>query len=89
MGFIWHNLSGAAGTQRSSGLGDFWIVADVCLSIWRRCTKAGRRCRQRVAEHTGRGIGAVVLWLRRTVLSAFYPAYMVWIELDAIRKLGL
>jgi hydrophobic/amphiphilic exporter-1 (mainly G- bacteria), HAE1 family len=31
----------------------------------------------------------VVLWLRRTVLSAFYPAYMVQIETDVYSQIGL
>jgi HAE1 family hydrophobic/amphiphilic exporter-1 len=30
-----------------------------------------------------------VLWLRRTVLSAFYPAYMVQIESDVYSQIGL
>ncbi|HKD62777.1 MAG TPA: efflux RND transporter permease subunit [Candidatus Acidoferrales bacterium] len=30
-----------------------------------------------------------VLWLRRTVLSAFYPAYMVQIETDVYSQIGL
>src|SRR5204863_8369575 len=30
-----------------------------------------------------------VLWLRRTVLSAFYPAYMVQIENDVYSQIGL
>ena len=30
-----------------------------------------------------------VLWLRRTVLSAFYPAYMVQIETDVYTQIGL
>jgi HAE1 family hydrophobic/amphiphilic exporter-1 len=29
------------------------------------------------------------LWLRRTVLSAFYPAYMVQIETDVYTQIGL
>jgi len=31
----------------------------------------------------------VVLWLRRAVLSAFYPAYMVQIETDVYSQIGL
>jgi hydrophobic/amphiphilic exporter-1 (mainly G- bacteria), HAE1 family len=31
----------------------------------------------------------VVLWLRRTVLGAFYPAYMVQIETDVYSQIGL
>jgi HAE1 family hydrophobic/amphiphilic exporter-1 len=31
----------------------------------------------------------VVLWLRRTILSAFYPAYMVQIENDVYSQIGL
>jgi HAE1 family hydrophobic/amphiphilic exporter-1 len=31
----------------------------------------------------------VVLWLRRTVLSVFYPAYMVQIETDVYSQIGL
>jgi hydrophobic/amphiphilic exporter-1 (mainly G- bacteria), HAE1 family len=31
----------------------------------------------------------VVLWLRRTLLSAFYPAYMVQIETDVYSQIGL
>jgi HAE1 family hydrophobic/amphiphilic exporter-1 len=31
----------------------------------------------------------VVLWLRRTVLNAFYPAYMVQIETDVYSQIGL
>jgi HAE1 family hydrophobic/amphiphilic exporter-1 len=31
----------------------------------------------------------VVLWVRRTVLSAFYPAYMVQIETDVYSQIGL
>jgi HAE1 family hydrophobic/amphiphilic exporter-1 len=30
-----------------------------------------------------------MLWLRRAVLSAFYPAYMVQIETDAYSQIGL
>jgi HAE1 family hydrophobic/amphiphilic exporter-1 len=30
-----------------------------------------------------------ILWLRRTVLSAFYPAYMVQIETDVYTQIGL
>src|SRR5260370_964688 len=30
-----------------------------------------------------------VLWLRRAVLSAFYPAYMVQIETDVYSQIGL
>src|ERR1700719_4055051 len=31
----------------------------------------------------------VMLWLRRTLLSAFYPAYMVQIETDVYSQIGL
>jgi len=48
------------------------------------------RCVQRVAQHAGCVFGAfAVLWLRRAVLSAFYPAYMVQIENDVYSQIGL
>lgn len=46
---------------------------------------------QRLAEHTGSGIPRLseFLWLRRVVLSAFLPSYMVQIESDVYSQIGL
>jgi len=75
---------------KGSGLGDLWIVALICLPDSGCVVRKLGPCHSACAQHAGRGVRRLaVLWLRRVVLSAFYPPYMVQIESDVYSQIGL
>jgi len=91
MGFDYMGiLSRAEGTARGPGLGDLWIIAVVCFLILAALYESWSLPFSVLLSTPVAVFGAfAVLWLRRVVLSAFYPAYMVQIESDVYSQIGL
>jgi len=88
MGYDYLGMSfqkeGAAGHTARSG---FWILFAVCFPDPGGAVRKLVASFQRFAEHAIAVFGAfAVLWLRRTVLSAFLPSYMVQSKATCIRK---